>query len=129
MAQLPNAGVLGAQLTFGPDRLELTASTVQRLYQARDRIEAQLLVDRLDRHRIRSAVLGDYLAGAAGELPVDLWPTVWVLEDRDWSLAYEILSQFLSELAAERPSWICRGCGELLPGGFDLCWRCGRQRD
>jgi hypothetical protein len=25
--------------------------------------------------------------------------------------------------------WHCGGCGELVPGNFELCWNCERPRD
>jgi hypothetical protein len=103
---------------------------VQRLYQAGDRIEAQLLVDFLDRHLIRAQVLGDYLAGAFGELPVDIYPTVWVLEDDDLPRARELLRRFLDRSdAGSGPVWVCPACGERVDAGFELCWNCGHARD
>jgi hypothetical protein len=105
---------------------------MQRLYQAGDRIEAQFLVDFLDRHLIEAAVFGDYLAGAFGELPVNIYPTVWVLEDEDLSRAEELLARFLAQTesaSTEDFPWICPGCGERVEAGFDLCWNCGRARE
>ena len=103
---------------------------MRRLYEARDRIEAQFLCDFLDRHLISATILGDYLAGAAGELPLNIYPTVWVMEDEDLPRAREMLARFLDEGSAEPgPAWDCPGCGERMEAGFDLCWNCGRQRD
>ena len=103
---------------------------MRRLYQARDRIEAQFLTDLLDRHRIPSTVLGDYLAGAAGELPLDIFPTVWVVEDDDLPRARSLLASFLRpETTEPGPPWDCPGCGEQVEAGFDLCWNCGRARE
>lgn len=100
------------------------------LYQARDRIEAQLLRDFLDRHLVRAVVLRDHLSGAAGGLPADIYPTVWVVEDEDLELGRELLARFQADLARRGPgaTWTCPGCGETLEGGFDLCWNCGRER-
>jgi hypothetical protein len=99
------------------------------LYQAKDRIEAQFLRDFLDRHLIRTAILGDYLAGAAGELPVNIYPTVWVIENEDLPRAQELLARFHSQTTPQGgPDWVCPQCGELVEGGFDLCWNCGRSR-
>jgi hypothetical protein len=103
---------------------------MQRLYQARDRIEAQLLLDFLDRHLLRCVVLGDYLSGAAGELPVDICPTLWLIDDQDLGRAREVLARFLTP-PAPRPTtapWHCPACGEQVEGDFDLCWNCGRTR-
>ncbi len=103
---------------------------MQRLYQAADRIEAQFLVDFLDRHLIEASILGDFLAGAIGELPVDIYPTVWVLEDEDLPRARELLARFLSRApSAARGVWVCPSCGERVEAGFDLCWNCGRSRE
>ena len=103
---------------------------MHRLYQARDRIEAQFLVDFLGRHLIATTILGDYLSGAAGELPLDVYPTVWVLEDEDLPRARDLLGRFLARPdTAPGPAWICPGCGEQVEAGFDLCWNCGRSRD
>jgi hypothetical protein len=103
---------------------------MRQLYLARDRIEAQLLFDFLDRHLIRTAVLGDYLAGAAGELPADIYPSVWVIEDQDLERGRELLARFLTDCAApsECGPWTCPACGEGVEVGFDLCWSCGRAR-
>ncbi len=100
-----------------------------RLYQARDRIEAQFLHDFLERHLIRSVVLGDYLSGAIGQLPVDVYPCVWVIEDGDLPRARELLESFRSDAdRGDAPSWVCRACGELVDGSFDYCWHCGAER-
>jgi hypothetical protein len=104
---------------------------MQRLYTARDRIEAQLIHDHLDRHLIRNTILGDFLAGAIGELPADLSPSVWLLDDDDLGRARGILDQFLAASAA-RPGdgapWRCPACGEMVEADFDLCWNCARAR-
>jgi len=103
---------------------------MRRLYQAGDRIEAQFLVDFLDRHLIEAAVFGDYLAGAMGELPLDIYPTVWVLEDENLSRAQELLAHFLARSeGGGSPVWTCPACGEQVEGGFDLCWNCGQGRE
>ncbi|MGD8207459.1 MAG: DUF2007 domain-containing protein [Thiohalocapsa sp.] len=102
---------------------------MQRLYQAANRIEAQLLSDLLERHLVDNAILGDYLSGAIGELPADMYPSVWIVHDKDLERARELLRRFLDDAARDvGRSWVCRGCGELVDGSFDLCWRCGHER-
>jgi len=104
---------------------------MQQLYQAADRIEAQLLSDYLERHLVANRILGDYLSGAIGELPADIYPTIWVIDDADLPRARELLARFQADNRARdgARSWVCRGCGELVDGSFDLCWRCGRERE
>jgi hypothetical protein len=103
---------------------------MQRLYEARDRIEAQLLVDYLAAYGIRAIVLGDYLSGAAGELPALSFPAVWVVEDRDLNIAQRRLAEFLEhpDGPAARPDWVCPACRAEVEGGFEVCWRCGAPR-
>jgi hypothetical protein len=112
--------------------IPITRSTspaaMQRLYQAGNRIEAQLLSDYLGRHHIDNSILGDYLAGAVGELPADLYPSIWIVHDTDLPRARTLLQRFLDDSRRDdAPSWVCRGCGELVDGSFDLCWRCGSE--
>ena len=104
---------------------------MQQLYLARDRIEAQLLHDFLDRHRIRSVVLRDFLVGAAGELPADIAPTLWLIDDEDLARARELLTAFLTPPAipADSEPWTCPSCGEPVEADFDACWNCSRLRD
>ena len=103
---------------------------MQRLYLARDRVEAQFLRDFLDSEHVESVILGDYLAGAAGQLPVDIFPAVWVVEDSDIERARRLLGRFLDQWREPRnaPAWRCPRCGESVDGGFDCCWSCGTPR-
>jgi hypothetical protein len=103
---------------------------MHRLYQARDRIEAQLLRDFLDRHLVDAVILGDYLAGAAGGLPADISPSVWVLEDEDRERGRELLARFQADaaLGGSGADWTCATCGESVEGDFDVCWNCGHLR-
>jgi hypothetical protein len=101
---------------------------MRRLYQASDRIEAQHLVDFLADHDVPAIVLGDYLSGAAGDLPVNIFPGVWLLRDTHWAYACHLLAEFRAP-AATAPSWPCAQCGEVVEGEFDVCWNCGCCRD
>lgn len=102
---------------------------MQKLYQAQDEIEAQLLRDYLAASHIPATVLGRYQAAAAGELPSLSFPWVWILEDRDLSRARALLAEFLQR--RQQPdgadAWYCE-CGECIGPEFDLCWQCGRER-
>ncbi len=104
-----------------------------RLYEAADRIEAQLLIDYLKGYRIDTVLLGDYLTGAAGELPANSFPVVWVVEDEDLPRARELLAEFHATRARTHEpgsaAWQCRHCGERVEREFDLCWNCGKARE
>ena len=102
---------------------------MQRLYQAHNEIEAQLLCDYLTASHIAATMLGRYQSAAAGELSALNFPWVWVLEDRDLARARQLLEEFLArrDTPATGGDWQCV-CGTLVEAEFDLCWHCGRER-
>jgi hypothetical protein len=100
---------------------------MQSLYEARDGLQANLLRDYLAAHHIQSVVLGEYLSGAAGELPAVNFPVVWLLEDRDLARGRQLLAEFLAPPRAAG-DWLCQACGAEVDGGFELCWQCGASR-
>lgn len=61
------------------------------IYGANDAIDAQRVIDRLAFEGIAANVLGGYLAGAAGELPMAGLVNVWVA-DEDEARAREVLA-------------------------------------
>lgn len=97
------------------------------LYEARDRIEAQLLKDYLAARHIQALIQGEYLSGAAGELPAMQFPVIWVLEDRDYSRGRELVDECLAEPVVGA-AWHCPQCGEQSEGQFQACWNCGTAR-
>jgi hypothetical protein len=99
---------------------------MKRLYEAADRIEAQLLVDFLAQHHIPAVIFGDYLSGGAGELPAMVFPAVWLLEDADLVPAERRLQEFLRrrEGSCEAGRWRCPRCAAEVDAQLDLCWRC-----
>jgi len=99
---------------------------MRRLYQARDLLEANLLKDRLAHQHISSIIRGEYLTGAAGELPAFNFPEVWV-DDGDLIPARRVLEAFLTA-PQTGGAWRCPECGELIEGQFELCWKCGASR-
>ena len=104
---------------------------MQRLYEAIDRIEAQKLLDLLQERGVASVVLRDFLSGAAGELPADIRPAVWVVDDDDLVRAKRVLAEFFETAPGEADSaesWICSRCGERSEGQFQACWKCGSAR-
>ena len=103
---------------------------MQRFYQARDELEAQLLIDYLGASHIKATILGRYQAGAAGELSAfaDVW--VWLVEARDQARATELLEEYQHRRSGEDAgsSWQCANCGNQVEAQFDLCWQCGAGR-
>jgi len=100
---------------------------VKRVYQAANLIDAQLMRDALLAEGIECAIHGSYLSGAAGELPVDATPSVWVLDDGDLARARRIAAE-LERSAGDTRDWRCTQCGELLAASFQYCWNCNAPK-
>ena len=62
-----------------------------------------------------------------GELaPIDVWPELWVLRDRDYERAMLLLAQSRAEI--QEDEWHCPHCGSLSPATFEVCWHCAGER-
>ena len=103
------------------------AIAMQKFYEARDALQAQMLRDHLASHHIQSVVLGDYLTGGAGELSAINFPVLWLVEDGDLPRARQLLDTFLSDVPVAA-DWRCPACGAEVDGVFTLCWQCNNPR-
>jgi len=100
------------------------------LHTARHATEAHLIRGYLESQGITAIVRGEYLAGGVGELPADLCK-VWVIDDREFARADDLLRQFLRGEAAREHAherWHCARCREDIEGQFTDCWNCGASR-
>jgi len=103
---------------------------MRKLYEARDRIEAQLIHDYLESRGLETVILGDFLAGAAGELPANIFPAIWVVDNHNLEPARRLLAQYL-DFALKAPQsgpWHCGRCGEEVDGAFEICWNCSSPK-
>ncbi len=81
----------------------------------------------LDQLSIRCVIHNEYASGAMGELaPIDIWPELFVLHDRDEERARIALSYVSADSAA--PEWSCKACSSLNPATFDTCWHCAADQ-
>jgi hypothetical protein len=96
---------------------------VRRIAQAPNAAIAALWADMLLQSGIDASVQRLFLSSAAGELPPDqCLPEIWITHDEQEAQARLLLQQ-LQSLPQRR--WQC-ACGELVEGGFESCWNCGR---
>ena len=80
-------------------------------------------VDTLREAGIDASVERQFLSGAAGQLPPDqCLPEIWIAHEEQEHAARALLDQ-LQSLPQRR--WQCV-CGEVVEGGFESCWNCGR---
>ncbi len=83
----------------------------------------------LEHRGIRCSVRHAQLASIVGELPwLETWPELWVLDDRDETLARRIIAQGRDPATGGSTPWDCDGCGERLEAQFTACWHCGAER-
>ncbi len=67
----------------------------------------------------------EFAGGASGLLsPLDAWPELWVIDDRNAERAQALLKTISAE-TAEAPDWHCANCGEINAASFCVCWNCG----
>lgn len=110
--------------------LQYARSRMLKFYEARDSLEARQLIDALDAHGIEATVLGEYLGGAAGELPAVNFPWVWLIRNADLDRAQQVLDGFRASRGnlPKAGPWVCHACGAEVDAGFDICWQCGVSR-
>ena len=76
---------------------------------------------------VESVLRNEFASGAIGELaPIDAWPEVWVVEDRDYDAATRLLED--ASKTVEEDDWSCALCGSTSPVTFDFCWHCVGER-
>jgi hypothetical protein len=96
---------------------------MRRLTQAPNIAIAALWADTLREAGIAATVQRQFLSSVAGEIPPDqCLPEIWLMHDEQEAEARALL-RALAHLPQRR--WKC-ACGELVEGGFESCWNCGR---
>ncbi|MFT4769438.1 MAG: hypothetical protein ACI8RN_002583 [Glaciecola sp.] len=76
---------------------------------------------------IESVLRNEFASGAIGELaPIDAWPEVWVVRDRDCETAIRLLEE--AQKTVNEADWECALCGSASPATFEYCWHCGGDR-
>jgi len=96
---------------------------VRRIAQAPNAAIAALWADTLVEAGIAASVQRQFLSSVAGEIPPDqCLPEIWVTHDEQEAQARALLRE-LQSLPQRR--WVC-ACGEVVEGGFESCWNCGR---
>jgi hypothetical protein len=103
---------------------------MKRLTRAPNLITAQHWMNVLSTAGVPCQLHNRYLNGALGEIPADQCaPEIWIVDDRDETLALRILEGARNGPASNARSWRCAKCGEVLEAQFTVCWQCGTERD
>lgn len=81
----------------------------------------------VERVGIHCELRNEFAMGGLGELaPIDTWPELWVVDDRDYDRAMQLIEE--AQARAAEDDWFCGRCGERNGANFELCWSCGRER-
>ena len=105
---------------------------MKQVYTAASAADAQMCKDYLQAIGIPVIIKGEYLSGAAGELPANTYPTIWTVDDRDYELALKKVRMYESNNPEDQifqSAWVCPQCSESIDAQFTQCWQCGYQRD
>ena len=105
---------------------------MKQIYAAASMADAQMCKDYLEAIGIPVIMKGEFLSGAAGELPANTYPTLWVVDDRDVELARKKVRMYESSNPVDQihqSPWHCSRCGESIDAQFTQCWQCGNERD
>lgn len=90
----------------------------------------ELLKSRLEDDGI-SSIIKNADPPAVGEVtPIVAWPELWVIEDRDYRKADNLVQQELKKLkdSESQDPWKCPKCRELIEAQFDICWKCSTSK-
>ena len=99
---------------------------MERFYIAANRIDAYLVLHRLQQAGIPAHVFNEHMQSIAGEVPPDVaQPQVWLDRPADRARAESVLAAMRAD-RMKTGSVVCRSCGEDNPANFELCWKCGR---
>lgn len=96
------------------------------LYQASHQLEAHALKGALEVAGVPVRLSGGGLQGAIGELPVDLLQVTLMVPSHALDDASAVLAAYLKQPEA---GWRCGHCGEENGASFEVCWRCGQERE
>ncbi len=98
---------------------------MERFYTALNRLDAYLLLHRLQQVGVSAYVFNEHASSIVGEVPPDVaQPQIWIEHARDRERAQAALAALAAE-RAQTGTTFCRACQEENPANFELCWSCG----
>lgn len=100
-----------------------------KVYDAENLLDAQLVHDELRAGGMQVTIKGQYLTGAAGELPPSGIVTVWISEPRHEQRARALIEEFEQSRQSAPVALYCGSCGEWVEGNFSRCWNCSAWID
>ena len=81
------------------------------------------VANHLGQNDIEVITKNQYASGGVGQLaPIETWPEVWVVNDKDCLHAIKLVEDLNKDL--DKPQWQCQNCNEMNDTTFDFCWNC-----
>ena len=97
------------------------------IYTHPNRLIVENIKNVLENAGLKVQLQNQYAGGGVGELaPIDAWPEVWVVDDRDRERAVRAIEELRN--APQGPDWTCTRCGSDNPAAFETCWHCAGER-
>ena len=103
-------------------RQEFTLMT--EIFRNRDSVTTGTLQSLLESEGIRTYLRDEY--GASTAFPTVI-PALCILEDEDVERGVEMIRAYIdsSNASPKVDEQTCPQCGEISPGAFAVCWKCG----
>jgi hypothetical protein len=102
---------------------------MKKLYVSQSLIDVESRKELLDQAEIACTIKNQRSAMLGGEVPfVEVFPELWVLQDRDFEQAQTLLKDWEEAEPRETTSWTCPSCGEVHQKEFTTCWKCSQER-
>ena len=98
---------------------------MRKIYIAANLPDAHIVLNLVERAGIRTCVTNANVQSVIGEVPVNLYPEVWVMDDEDYVRARKIVVDH-EYTPRECGVGYCLDCGEENPRSFEICWHCGK---
>jgi len=103
---------------------------MKKLYVSQSLIDVESRKELLDQAGILCTIKNQRSAMLGGEVPfVEVFPELWVLQDKDWDQAQQLLQDWEEAKPLATTSWTCSSCGEIHQKEFTTCWKCNQERD
>lgn len=85
--------------------------------------------DALDVSGIVYSLRNEYLAAAWPEAVGARVVEVWLHREENLATAREILQDLETPPSPNLTAWTCPNCSEPIEAQFDVCWKCGTERN
>lgn len=101
---------------------------IVEIYNCANEPEARLLLALLAENGIEAKVVGEFLNGVGGEVPLSVHatPRIWA-NSVDRERARSVIAEWEKrsrEPRADVIGWTCPKCDTDIERGFDVCWNC-----